>query len=93
MASTGVGSNMAYNTVTIGATAGLIKAGLSTRKSITIQNVHASQDLYLGPNSSVTTANGLKVPAGQSAIYEDYNGPVYGIASGAGTDVRYEEIY
>lgn len=84
------GSDVSYGTVTIGGTAAVVKAGNSRRKAIVVQNVHASQDLYLGDDSSVTTSNGLKVAAGESILVPT-TGPIYGIASGAGTDVRYFE--
>lgn len=92
MAAQGVGSTAAYGTVAIGGAAAVIKAAKTTRKSIVVQNVHATQILYVGSDSSVTTSNGLKVAAGASVTLDDYNGPVYGIASGADTDVRYFEV-
>lgn len=92
MASLGSSDRASYGTVAIGATAGVIKAGLSTRRSILIQNVHATQVLYVGDDSSVATSTGIKVAAGESLEIADYNGPVYGIASGADTDVRYFEV-
>lgn len=93
MANTSVGSKAAYATVSIGASAAIIKAGRTSRKSIIVQNVHATNVLYLGNNSSVTTSNGLKLAAGESVAFDGYNGDVYGIASGASTDVRYFEVY
>lgn len=87
------GSSMAHAAVSIGATAAIICAGRSQRDSIVIQNVHASQDLYVGMDNTVTTANSVKVPAGGSIEFTDYNGPVWGIGSGAGTTVRYLEVY
>lgn len=92
MASTGVSNAASYGTVTIGAAAALIKAAVTTRKSILVQNVHASNTLYVGDDSSVTTANGIRLLSGESIEINDYNGAVYGIASGAGTDVRYFEV-
>lgn len=81
-----------YGTVTIGATAALIKAGRAQRNSILVQNVHASNDLYVGLDASVSTSNGIKIAAGQSMEIYDGGSEVYGIASGAGTDVRFMEI-
>lgn len=81
-----------YGTVTIGATAALIKAGRAPRNSILIQNVHASNNLFIGLDSSVTTANGIKIAAGQSMQFTDSGSEIYGIASAAGTDVRWMEI-
>lgn len=92
MTAVGVGSNAAYGTVTIGATAGLVKAAWPQRKSIVVQNVHASNVLYLGDDSSVLTTSGLKIAAGESVKLDDFVGDVYGIASAAGTDVRFFEV-
>ena len=92
MASTGVSHSGSYGTVTIGGTAAVIKAANSQRKSILVQNVHASNVLYIGDDSSVATTTGIRLIAGESIEINDYNGPVYGIASAAGTDVRYLEV-
>jgi hypothetical protein len=78
--------------VSIGATAAQIVPGRTLRDSVTIHNVHATQVLYIGTNASVTTANGLRVPAGESVRLELAT-PIYGIASGAGTDVRWLDEY
>lgn len=82
----------AYGNVSIGAAAAVIKAAKSTRRYIYIYNAHASQTLYLGFDSSVTTSNGLPVAAGQSIKLEGYIGVIYGIGSGAATDTRYLEV-
>jgi hypothetical protein len=91
MATQGVGSTLEHDSVLIGAAASVIKAAKSTRKSIVIQNAHATQILYIG-GAGVTTATGLRVAAGASVTLDDYNGVLYGIASGANTDVRYLEV-
>lgn len=78
----------AYGNVTIGTTAALITAQDGGRKSVLVENAHASNVLYVGNDSSVTTSNGFKIAAGASQrFYEP--GPLYGIASAASTDVRY----
>lgn len=86
-----VGSTANYGTVSIGGTAALIRAGLTGRKNITIQNVHATQVLYVGDDANVETTTGFRIGAGEQHTFESYNGAIYGIASGAGTDVRYWE--
>ena len=85
-------SESAYGTVSIGAAAAVIKAANGRRESIVVQNVHATQILYLGSDSSVTTANGLKLAAGES-IRLQTKSVIYGIASGAATDTRYFEEF
>lgn len=85
------GGRVTVGTVSVGASATLIRAARTSRDAVIIQNVHASQVLYLG-DSAVTTSTGLKVAAGES-IQLPTCGDVYGIASGAATDVRYFEAY
>jgi hypothetical protein len=85
-------SESAYGTVSIGAAASVVKAARFRRESILIQNVHASQTLYIGSDSSVLTTTGLKIAAGESVRVRT-KGDVYGIASGAATDVRYFEEF
>lgn len=77
-----------YGTVSIGTSAAIVLAAAS-RRTVIVQNNHATQILYLGDDSSVTTSTGLKVAAGASVTLQDYIGPLYGIASGATTTVNY----
>ena len=84
---------MAGGAVTIPDTpATQIVGGRSARDTVLIQNVHASNVLYIGPSNAVTTANGFKLLAGES-IELSAVGAVFGIASAAGTDVRYLESF
>lgn len=80
-----------YGAFSVGSSAAVIVAANNRRESVVIQNTHASQDLYVGTDSSVTNANGLKVPAGQSVEFTSYQGSVYGYGSGAATTGRYLE--
>lgn len=77
-----------YGNASIGAAASRLLVGSGLRASALIENNHATQDLYLGTDSSVTTANGLRVAALQS-VRITHRGEVWAIASGAATDVRY----
>jgi hypothetical protein len=82
----------AYGNVSIGTAAAVLVAARQARESVLIKNNHASQILYLGGNSSVTSSNGLPLAAGESVRVETRQ-VVYAIASGASTDVRYFEEY
>jgi hypothetical protein len=82
----------AYGNVSIGTSAAVLVAARQARESVLIKNNHASQILYLGGNSSVTSSNGLPLAAGESVRVETRQ-VVYAIASGASTDVRYFEEY
>ena len=92
MASTRVTGQASHAAVSVGGTAVLLKAANTSRVSLTVQNLHATQLLYLGTSSAVTTANGIRVAAvGGTYVFDDYLGEVWAIASGAATDVRYWE--
>jgi hypothetical protein len=85
-------STGAYAAVSIGTSAGVIKAARASRRSIVVQNAHAANVLTVGMDSSVTTSNGIRLGPGDSLTLEGYTGAVYGIASAASTDVRYFEV-
>ena len=75
--------------VSIGTSAAVIKAANTSRSNIVVQNLSAN-DLYIGIDSSVTVANGIRIVAGASATLT-HTAAVWGIASGASSDVRYFE--
>ena len=88
------GSEVSYGAVSgdVTTSAKLLVGARSRRDTVIIQNVHASNILYLGSDSSVTASNGLRLGAGES-ISLPTRGDVYGIASAASTTVRYFEVY
>lgn len=63
-------------------------------REVIIHNAHASQILYIGSGSDVTTSNGLPIPAGEykemNLVYSD---EVWAIASGASTDARVSVLH
>jgi len=79
-------SNVGNASVTVGTSAVLLASAASTRKSLTIQNLGASE-IYIG-GSGVTTANGLKVASGQPWTTTTATGAYYAIGAAAGLDVR-----
>lgn len=79
-------------TVSIGTSAATIVPARRGRKSVLVQNAHASQVLYVDSASDLTTSTGIKVVAGESVRLATRD-IVYGIASGASTDVRYLEEF
>jgi hypothetical protein len=87
-----VKSNIAASAVAVGTTAVVLVDGTTGRNNLIVQNIHASQTLYVGP-AGVETTTGLRVLSGESVGFVDFNGPLYGIASGAATDVRVVEIF
>ena len=86
--------SQSYGTKTIGATASVIVYANNSRRNLTIVNTDASVVLYIGPDDSVTTANGIPIYGRQSLtmdkISEGFAGAIYGIAA-SNIDVRYWE--
>jgi hypothetical protein len=86
---------VAYGAVTVTTVATLILAANGKRLNSLIAN-NASQTVFLGPDSSVTTANGIPLQAG-TMLKEDsgtervWTGDVYGIVAATTADVRYWE--
>jgi len=74
-------------TVSIGTAAAAIIAANAKRGTLVIQNMHASNDLYIGLTAAVTTANGIWIGPKGSMEVNSATG-VWGIASAASTDVR-----
>lgn len=74
-------------TVSIGTVADVIVAASTRRGTLVIQNMHATNDLYIGLTSAVTTANGIWIGPKGSMEVSAATG-VWGVASGASTDVR-----
>jgi hypothetical protein len=85
-------TNLTTGQASIGASAASLVAARTNRRSVVVRNTHASQVLFLGKDSAVTTANGLAVPAGQ-ATELTYDGQVFAIASGASTTVLFAELH
>lgn len=82
------GATLVSTAVTVGASATSLVAADATRRAVTIFNNHASNTLYVGA-AGVTTATGIPIGPGSNATF--YQAPAaawFGIASGAGTDVR-----
>jgi hypothetical protein len=77
-----------YGAVSISTSATLIHEGDSNVDEVVVQNVHATEDIYVGLDASVTTANGVKIPAGSAMSITLRNQSLYGIAAAA-ADARY----
>ena len=84
LASTG-----AYNAVSVGSTATVIKAANASRGAILIRN-NGSQNIWIGP-SGVTTSTGYKL-APLKMIYLRDKSAIYGIVASGTCDVRYLEV-
>ena len=78
-----------HGSVSIGTSAAVILAANTTRSNIVVQNLSAN-NLFIGIDSSVTVANGIRIVAGASATLT-HAAAVWGIASGAASDIRFLE--
>lgn len=78
--------------VTVGGTAVSLVDATPVRRSVLIQNVHATNNLFIGPTNGVLTTTGIQVRSNESIELTDYNGALFGIASAASTDVRILEV-
>lgn len=86
------GSSPTYGTVSVANTATQIKASNSSRKSIFIQNL-GSDNMYVGNDASVTTANGgAKIVPGAAMELIYCTSAIYGISDGGNIDTRYFEV-
>ena len=71
--------------LTCGLTAALAVAARTTRHRITFQNNDATNNITIGPASSVTTANGFRLAPGARVTFESQSA-FYAIC-GAGTPI------
>lgn len=81
-----------FTTVTVGNTATLILAANVDRHSFLLANT-SSGTVFIGPTSSVTTANGIPVLENGSLAEDSsgtklYTSDIYGIVSAGTSDVR-----
>lgn len=85
-------SDLTYGNVVVGTSAVQIVASNSEREDVEIFNDDGLLTLYVGKDNAVTTVNGRPVYPKCSFGLDSYSGAVWGIASGAGCDVRYVEL-
>jgi hypothetical protein len=83
---------LATNQASIGGPAALLIPARSTRRVAIVRNGHATNLLYIGATSGVTTAKGYLIPPGQAVELPGHEGDVYAIASAAGTTVAWADV-
>ena len=86
---------MAFNTVTITINATKIVSANPSRQSLILANV-GTGTVYLGPNNTVTTANGVPLLQDGTFTEDDggsrmFMGEVWGIVAADTSDLRYWE--
>lgn len=87
-------SFLASSQASIGAAAASLVTSRINRRHLVIRNTHATQSLFIGPDNTVTTANGFLVPAANGVIeLFGYTGAVFAIGSGAATTATILELY
>jgi hypothetical protein len=79
---------------TVDTTAELVVASaLVGRRKILIQNTSGNRTVFIGHDSSVTAANGIRLSAGSAIELDLAEGvDIYAIANGAGADLRIAEL-
>ena len=86
---------MSYNTITVGTSATLIVGANGKRRNLTLVNTSEAVPVYIGPDSSITTANAVPLyetgTRDQDVVPEGFKGDIYGIVSTGTADVRYWE--
>lgn len=86
---------MSYGTISVTNSATLIVDANTKRRNLSIVNTSSSTDIFIGPDSSVTSSNGLPLYSystrDQDRIPEGWQGPVYGITASGTADIRYWE--
>lgn len=85
---------MLAGSVSVGSTATLVVNANNLRGAIAIVN-NSSVTIYIGPSTSVTTANGIPIlPSGNMTVggyAEVWRGAVYAIVATGSADLRYWE--
>lgn len=85
------GGTLGIGNATISTGEVLLRAASQKRRSITIQNKHATNKLSIGP-TGVTMSNSIVIdPNGDITLDRSAGAPIYVIADAAGTDVRWIE--
>lgn len=88
---------MAYGNVTVSSSATKIVSANASRQGLILTNNSVSTDIFIGQDSSVTTASGLPLYANQTREKSRsggstlWLGDVWGICSSGTADIRYWE--
>jgi len=87
-------ANFSNGAVNVTSTVTLALEGRGRRIGVIFQN-KGSEDVYLGPDTSITTSNTISVPAGGFLNMSNksglFRGPIYGITATGTVDLRYWE--
>lgn len=91
---------MGYGAVTVTTAPSLLVSGKTSRKALSIVNISPTNVLYIGPDSSITTATALPIYEFQTRdiskfLSESYLGNIYGVVASTTSctaEVRYWEI-
>ena len=82
-----------YESITVQMTATLIVASNNARTGLILYN-NSTSDVFIGPDTSITTENTVLLNAKSSLTLSDkfaWKGAIYGIVASGTSDVRYWE--
>jgi hypothetical protein len=86
-----LGQTGSYGQQDVSTTAVEVVAASAGRQSILVQNT-GPEPVYVGFDSSVTSANGVEIAAGGTYADETYAGALYAITASGGSDIRFQEV-
>lgn len=70
----------------------LVATPLTNRSSVLLQNV-GNQDIFIGPDNTLTVSNGVKIPKGSSAEFSfDTGADIYAITNSGTGELRVSEF-
>lgn len=87
-------ANYSNGAISVTATPTVVLAARGRRQGLIVQN-KGTQDVYYGPDISITTANTVSIPAGGYLNMSDkkglWRGTLYGVVASGTADVRFWE--
>jgi len=82
-----------FGAAVVGVAAAIAVAANADRKGLHVQaGTGNAGTINIGQANTVTVANGIQLVAGQSFWLEDYRGPLWAIATGAGQRLNWFEV-
>ena len=87
---------MSFGNVPILNTATLIVGANTKRQVLTLVNIDPVQPIFIGPDNTVTTANGIPLfefqTKDQTKTFGSWLGPIYGIVASNTANARFWEV-
>jgi len=82
-----------YGRVSVTATPTLIVAANNGRRALVLDNQQSTVDIYVGPDSNITTANTASIKAGTALVFDDrfIRTAIYGVTASGSASVGWWE--